>query len=255
MKRDRQMIFLGIPLLLVGLLYLASCATPPPTQELAAAESAAAEAQAACEQCKERVCGDDPARGDYCGAPCGEEELAAAAAALSRGKALAGEFCSELEARRMLIDAKAKADEAKLKCSEPPPPPPPPPAPEAELKDIFFDFDKSNIRPDAAAVLDENAGVLQADPNLSVLIEGYADIRGTPAYNLRLAQRRADSTKAYLSQAGVDPARITTASGGETTQFAAGTTEEAYQLNRRAHFIVTSPQAKVGARLIFTRAN
>lgn len=253
MKRDKQMLFLSIPFLVVALLYLASCATPPPTKELAAADSAVADATATCEQCKTRVCGDDPTRGEYCGAPCGEAELAAANSALSRGKALAGEFCSELEARRMLIDAKAKADEAKLICSAPPPPPPPP-IPVTDLKDIFFDFDKSNIRTDAGAVLGENAEILMVDANVTVLIEGYADIRGTPAYNLQLAQRRADAAKAFLVGLGIDPSRITTASGGETTQFGAGTTEEAYQLNRRAHFIGTSPSAKVGARLIFSYA-
>ncbi len=253
MKRDKQMLFLSIPFLVVALLYLASCATPPPTKELAAADSAVADATATCEQCKSRVCGDDPTRGEYCGAPCGEAELAAANSALSRGKALAGEFCSELEARRMLIDAKAKADEAKLICSAPPPPPPPP-IPVTDLKDIFFDFDKSDIRMDAQAVLGENAEILMVDANVTVLIEGYADIRGTPAYNLQLAQRRADAAKAVLVGLGIDPSRITTASGGETTQFGAGTTEEAFQLNRRAHFIGTSPSAKVGARLIFSYA-
>lgn len=253
MKRDKQMLFLSIPFLVVALLYLASCATPPPTKELAAADSAVADATATCEQCKQRVCGDDPTTGEYCGAPCGEAELAAANSALARGKALAGEFCSELEARRMLIDAKAKADEAKLICSTPPPPPPPP-IPVTDLKDIFFDFDKSDIRMDAQAVLGENAEILMVDANVTVLIEGYADIRGTPAYNLQLAQRRADAAKAVLVGLGIDPSRITTASGGETTQFGAGTTEEAYQLNRRAHFIGTSPSAKVGARLIFSYA-
>ncbi|MCH7517946.1 MAG: OmpA family protein [Candidatus Dadabacteria bacterium] len=253
MKRDKQMLFLSIPFLVVALLYLASCATPPPTKELAAADSAVADATATCEQCKQRVCGDDPTTGEYCGAPCGEAELAAANSALARGKALAGEFCSELEARRMLIDAKAKADEAKLICSTPPPPPPPP-IPVSDLKDIFFDFDKSNIRLDAGAVLGENAEILMVDANVTVLIEGYADIRGTPAYNLQLAQRRADAAKAFLVGLGIDPSRITTASGGETTQFGAGTTEEAYQLNRRAHFLPTSPSAKVGARLIFSYA-
>ncbi|MEX1000261.1 MAG: hypothetical protein WD000_09965, partial [Thermodesulfobacteriota bacterium] len=65
---------------------------------------------------------------------------------------------------------------------------------------------------------------------------------------------RADATKAFFVNLGIDPSRIATASGGETTQFGAGTTEEAYQLNRRAHFIATSPTAKVGARLIFSYA-
>ena len=254
MKRDKQMLFLSIPFLVVALLFLASCATPPPTQELAAADSAVADATATCEQCKQRVCGDDPTTGVYCGAPCGEAELAAANSALAKGKALAGEFCSELEARRMLIDAKAKADEAKLICSAPPPAPPPPPIPTSDLNDIFFDFDRSDIRMDAEAVLGENAEILKVDSNVTVLIEGYADIRGTPAYNLALAQRRADATKAVLVNLGIDPSRITTASGGETSQFGAGTTEEAYQLNRRAHFIATSPTAKVGARLIFSYA-
>ena len=231
MKRDKQIILLGFPLLIVALLYLVSCATPPPTKELAAAESAVAEAKAA-------------------GAPeCAPEDFAAAESALAKGRALASEFCSELEARRMLIDAKAKADEAKFKCQVVPPPPPPPPAP--ELKDIFFDFDKYNIRPDAAAVLEEDAQLLRDSPNMTVMIEGYADIRGTPAYNLRLAQRRADSTKAYLVQLGIDPMRIQTSSGGETEKFGAGTTEEAYQLNRRAHFVVMEPMAKVGARIYF----
>ena len=100
----------------------------------------------------------------------------------------------------------------------------------------------------------ENAEILMVDANVTVLIEGYADIRGTPAYNLQLAQRRADAAKAFLVGLGIDPSRITTASGGETTQFGAGTTEEAYQLNRRAHFLPTSPSAKVGARLIFSYA-
>ncbi len=251
MKRDKQIILLGFPLLIVALLYLVSCATPPPTQELAAAESAVAEAKAACDACKAEWCknvGQPDVQ--YCGYPCGDEELAAAQSALDKGRALASEFCSELEAKRMLVDAKAKADEAKFKCTAgPPPPPPPPPAP--ELKDIFFDFDKYNIRPDAAAVLEEDAQLLRDNANMTVMIEGYADIRGTPAYNLRLAQRRADSTKAYLVQLGIDPMRIQTSSGGETEKFGAGTTEEAYQLNRRAHFVVMEPMAKVGARIYF----
>lgn len=251
MKRDKQIVLLGFPLLIVALLYLVSCATPPPTKELSAAESAYADAKAQCESCKADWCKNvGKPDAEYCGYPCGDEELAAAESALAKGRALASEFCSELEARRMLIDAKAKADEAKFKCTTvTPPPPPPPPAP--ELKDIFFDFDKYNIRPDAASVLEEDAQYLRDNTNMTVMIEGYADIRGTPAYNLRLAQRRADSTKAYLVQLGIDPMRIQTSSGGETEKFGAGTTEEAYQLNRRAHFVVMEPQAKVGARIYF----
>ena len=231
MRSSNQLFLFSFAIGIVALLYLVSCATPPPTQELAAAEAAVAEAQAA-------GCPD-----------CAPEACAAAESALAQGKALAGEFCSELEARRMLIDARAKAEEAKIACTMQVPPPPPPPP---DLKDVFFDFDRFNIRPDAAAVLEENAGMLMAKPNVSVLIEGYADIRGNADYNLRLAQNRANATKDFLVNIGVDPSRIETSSGGATQQFAAGRTEDAYQLNRRAHFIVTMPpQASIGARLIF----
>ena len=223
---------LGLVLVLFGVLYLASCAVPPPTQELADAETAVQEAR------------------DMGAAECAPEELAAAEAALAKGKAWASEFCSELEARRMLIDARAKAQEAKIRCSTVEEL-----VAELELRDIFFDFNRYNIRPDAAAVLQENADILNQNPTVSVLIEGYADIRGSAAYNLRLAQNRADSTMAYLvNNLGIDPSRITTASGGETTQFAAGSTEEAYQLNRRAHFIPTvTVTSSLGARITIVR--
>lgn len=221
-------------LVIAVLLYLAGCATPPPTKELADAESAVAAAKAA-------------------GAPvCAPEEFAAAESALSKGKAFAGEFCAELEARRLLIDAKTKAEEARSKClvAEPGPPPPIKEV-EVALKDVFFDFNQYNIRPDAAAVLEGDAKILKENPNIAVLAEGYADIRGTPAYNLRLAQRRADAAKAYLVQLGIDPSRIQTASGGETEQFGAGTTEEPYQLNRRVHFIPTTQGAVPGEGTFF----
>lgn len=221
--------FLSLALLVGAIVYLASCAVPPPTEELTAAEAAVQEAR------------------DAGAAECAPEELAAAESALAKGKAWASEFCSELEARRMLIDAKAKAEEAKIKCAGDVVP-----VPGVELKDIFFDFDRSNIRPDAAAVLDENADVINSKPSISVIIEGYADIRGSSAYNLRLAQRRADAAKAYLVRKGIDTSRIQTTSGGETTQFAAGSTEDSYQLNRRAHFVPTmGPTSSLGARIIF----
>ncbi len=222
-----------LPLLVVALVYLAGCAVPPPTQELADAERAVAEAK------------------DAGAAECAPEELAAAEAALAKGKALASEFCSELEARRLLIDARAKAEEAKIKCSDRPYVP----VSGIELKDIFFDFDRYTIRPDAAEVIKENAQILKQNPDLNVVIIGYADIRGPAEYNKRLAQKRAEATKAYLVRLGIDPARIKTESGGETTEFAAGSTEEAYQLNRRAHFVPTnSPISKsVGAKIILVK--
>ena len=221
---------LGLVLVLFSVVYLASCAVPPPTQELADAETAVQEAR------------------DMGAAECAPEDLAAAETALSKGRAWATEFCSELEARRMLIDARAKAEEAKIKCATVEEL-----IAELELRDIFFDFDRYNVRPDAAAVLQENADVLAQNPDIVIVIEGYGDTRGNAAYNLRLGQNRADSTSAFLVNLGVDPGRITTTSGGATQQFAAGSTADAYQLNRRAHFVPSVGMSSVGARITIVR--
>jgi len=123
---------------------------------------------------------------------------------------------------------------------------PPPPAPgileiEYGLTDIFFDFNTSFIKPDAMPVLDDNAQILKDNPDVTVVIYGYADIRGSVDYNIALGQRRANATKAYIVQLGIDPARLIAISKGETTIFAPGSTEEAFQLNRRSHFIPVNP--------------
>ncbi|MGI9535374.1 MAG: OmpA family protein [Thermodesulfobacteriota bacterium] len=114
-----------------------------------------------------------------------------------------------------------------------------------EISDIFFDFDKYNIRPDAVPVLEQNAQTLRENPELTVVINGYADIRGTNAYNLRLAKRRANATKNYLAKLGINPKRMIALTKGETNQFAYGTTESEYQLNRRARFLPVDPKAPV----------
>ncbi len=127
-----------------------------------------------------------------------------------------------------------------------------PPAPSSlemglELKDIFFDFDRSEIRPDAIPILQENAKALLDNPDFTVMIQGYADIRGTAKYNLALALRRANAAKDFLIGLGIPPVRIIAVSKGATTIFAPGTTEEAYQLNRRDQFISIKPGTGTGA--------
>lgn len=121
------------------------------------------------------------------------------------------------------------------------PPMPPPPAPSLEevfqLKDIFFDFDRHAIRTDAIPVLLETIETLKNEPELNIVIQGYADIRGTDDYNKKLARKRADATKMFLINHGINHRRITAVSEGETLKFATGTTESEYQLNRRSHFI------------------
>jgi peptidoglycan-associated lipoprotein len=107
-----------------------------------------------------------------------------------------------------------------------------------ELKDIFFDFDKYDIRPGDAKVLDSNAAWLKSNANHLLLIEGHCDERGTNEYNLALGERRAKSTMNYLVSQGVQASRITIISYGEERPVCTEKTEECWAKNRRAHFLV-----------------
>jgi peptidoglycan-associated lipoprotein len=111
-------------------------------------------------------------------------------------------------------------------------------APDAALPDIFFDFDKSVIRPDAAKVLRTSAEWLNARPGHAVLIEGHCDERGTDAYNLALGDRRAKATQDFLLAHGVAARRITLISYGEQRPQCTASNEECWSRNRRAHFLV-----------------
>lgn len=106
------------------------------------------------------------------------------------------------------------------------------------LVDIYFDYDQSNVRPDAAPVLQQNARVISSnmDKIQTVVVEGYCDTRGTDEYNLALGDRRAKSVISYLAGIGVNVNVLESVSKGETDEWAQGTTEAAYQQNRRAHF-------------------
>ncbi len=84
-----------------------------------------------------------------------------------------------------------------------------------EGEDIYFDFDKYNIRPDAASVLEKKAQWLKVHPNVRVLIEGHCDEWGSEEYNLALGERRANSAKEFLVNLGVDPSQISIISYGE----------------------------------------
>jgi peptidoglycan-associated lipoprotein len=84
--------------------------------------------------------------------------------------------------------------------------------------------------------LDRYVSVLNANPDLKVLVEGHCDERGTEEYNLALGERRANRVKTYLVNAGVDASRLKTISYGELRPKAQGSNEEAWALNRRAHF-------------------
>lgn len=121
----------------------------------------------------------------------------------------------------------------------PPPPPPPPPAPAPmNLGDVFFDYDKSDLRSDASATLTENGKMLMQNADARITIEGHCDERGSVDYNLALGERRANTARDFLVSYGVSGDRITTISYGENRPFSMGHDESAWSQNRRAHFVV-----------------
>lgn len=133
----------------------------------------------------------------------------------------------------------------------PPPAPPPPPAvvaaappPAAPIKTkivlrgVNFDFNKYNIRPDAAPILDEAAKTLQQAGDVTVSVDGYTDAIGSEAYNQRLSMRRADAVKAYLEAHGVAGSRLTAKGFGKNDPVASNATAEGRAQNRRVELIV-----------------
>src|SRR5262249_2178286 len=110
--------------------------------------------------------------------------------------------------------------------------------PSKDLRTIHFSFDKSDIRPQDARILDDNAKWLKGSPATKILIEGHCDDRGTIEYNLALGERRAKATRDYLVTAGIDASRITTVSYGKERPVCTGQTEECWAQNRRAAFLV-----------------
>jgi peptidoglycan-associated lipoprotein len=105
------------------------------------------------------------------------------------------------------------------------------------LNDIHFDFDKYDIRPGDAKILDSDAAWLKSNPGNLVLIEGHCDERGTNEYNLALGERRAKSTMNYLVAQGVQASRITIISYGKERPLCTDHNEACWAQNRRAHFL------------------
>ncbi|HKA36398.1 MAG TPA: peptidoglycan-associated lipoprotein Pal [Thermoanaerobaculia bacterium] len=108
------------------------------------------------------------------------------------------------------------------------------------LKDAFFDYDKADLRDDARAALSADAQWLKSHPSVQFLMEGHCDERGTSEYNLALGDRRANATREYLASLGVDASRIRTVSYGKERPFCNASTEDCWQQNRRAHFLITA---------------
>jgi peptidoglycan-associated lipoprotein len=143
----------------------------------------------------------------------------------------------------------------------PPPAPPPPPKPEpapvvdeyarmkamsAEeieksglLAEVFFDFDKAEIREQDRPALSKNADALKRFDFLRITVEGHCDERGTIEYNLALGERRAKAAYDYLVSLGVPADRLKTVSYGKEVPICTQSNEDCWQRNRRAHFTVT----------------
>ena len=133
---------------------------------------------------------------------------------------------------------------ARVTVNAAPPPPPPPTSSATEeqlfaqnVKDIYFDYDKADVRADQQGALRGDAQFLQQHPNIRTTVEGHCDERGSTEYNLALGTSRADAIKNALIQAGVGGDRIKTISYGKEKPFCTGSNEACWQQNRRGHFV------------------
>jgi len=128
-------------------------------------------------------------------------------------------------------------------------PPPPPPVVGTRVsgseilaregQDVYFDYDKNDIRADGRDTLTKDAEIikriLSADPTFTIVIEGHCDERGSEEYNLALGDRRALAVKEFLTQLGVPEDRLKTISFGKERPVCTDENEACYQRNRRGH--------------------
>lgn len=152
----------------------------------------------------------------------------------------------------------------------PPPPPPPPPvvertpepvkrddseelarqrrerltraASEINSKIVYFDFDRSDIKPQFQSTLNSIADIMKEHTDLTLTVEGHCDERGTEAYNLALGERRANAAREFLVRAGVPASRIQTRSYGEERPVCTVSNESCWSQNRRDEFKATFQQ-------------
>ncbi|HEY6293681.1 MAG TPA: peptidoglycan-associated lipoprotein Pal [Terriglobia bacterium] len=106
-----------------------------------------------------------------------------------------------------------------------------------QIKDIFFDYDSADLRPDAQEVLTGDATLFKAHPDALLAIEGHCDERGSEEYNLGLGQRRAKAARDFLVSLGVPGASISTISYGKDKPTCTANSEECWQQNRRDHLV------------------
>jgi len=107
------------------------------------------------------------------------------------------------------------------------------------LDDVFFDFDRSELRPDAELTLVRSAAWLKKWPSVRVRVEGCADPRGTNEYNLGLGLRRAETARAFLASQGIELARLDVVSIGESRLVCTEQSEACWARNRTGRFVIT----------------
>ena len=112
---------------------------------------------------------------------------------------------------------------------------------ELQIPDVYFDFDKYNLKPLAQTTLKNGAPAYLKYKDYKLVIEGHCDERGTAEYNLALGQKRADEAAKYLADLGIEKERIKTISYGKEMPLDKGHDEAAWAKNRRDHFVVFPP--------------
>ncbi len=130
----------------------------------------------------------------------------------------------ELADREAALRAEAARRDAALRAMTP--------------QDIYYDYDKSSILPDARETLKINAEIFTRKSSARIVVEGHCDERGTAEYNMALGERRAQEAKRYLVDLGINASRMETISYGEERPLDNRSTEEAWAKNRRAHFLL-----------------
>ncbi len=102
---------------------------------------------------------------------------------------------------------------------------------------VYFEFDRSDIRPDQRDIVEAHARYLSNNPSASVLLEGHSDERGTREYNVALGERRSESVRNLMSLMGASGTQVRTISYGEERPATMGHDEEAWALNRRVEIV------------------
>jgi peptidoglycan-associated lipoprotein len=132
---------------------------------------------------------------------------------------------------------------ARVTVTAPPPPPPPVAGPTEEelfaqnVQDIYFDYDKADIRADQQTALQGDIDFLKQHPDIHFTVEGHCDERGSTEYNLGLGDNRANAVKNALTRGGVSASNIKTISYGKEKPFCTESSEACWQQNRRGHFV------------------